>query len=675
MHLQANSLSERKKQFFSVPFHTELSLSKNNVCLFTWKVLSRKEVRFMPSIQIATSSPVIEFAAEELKRYLAMLPGVPSLPIRLYALDMENDGFTVDVDFSGRGGFIKGSNPRSVLFAVYRLLEGLGFRWVRPGKDGEIIPSAPQKWPYLCYWEQACVNFRGICIEGANSRENLLDMVDWMAKHRMNTYRQQAPSAYPFLKRWYTHAGNPKLAPEPIDLDMAQKITLELISEIKKRGMYLLEFGHGPTSEIVGLSGWGWDPEREPVRDNMKQYFAEINGVRELWHGHPVNTQLCYGNPEVRQRLLNRVVEQVMEHPEADVINFFLSDHHHNQCECQLCVSMLPVEHYIHILNEIDAELSKRGIKTKIAFAVYIDTLWPSTEVRIVNPERFIIWFCPFTRSYSTPLAAEGVGSKTPEYMRNISPYPSDGKNLLAFLKKWQEVFSGTVILFDYHYMWEVSKERGAYSLPAVLHADCQSLPALDISGFMSCQNQRVFYPNGLGMTAMAAALWHLESDFDTVAWEYFHDAFGAGAEEAQNWFRNISELLDMPVLRGEQKTPERRRSAIAKLKRLSDEIRKISPYLQIGKSAANQVQRESWEILAFHTEEMRLFVRVLEKLWTGKVATTEIQQLFDWVRRHEMRLQAHLDVFEYLLTLIDVFGIERAEFFDQEFNEVFGEI
>ncbi|MBI3920762.1 MAG: hypothetical protein HY318_05030, partial [Armatimonadetes bacterium] len=44
------------------------------------------------------------------------------------------------VDTNRKGGIIAGGNPRSVLLAVYRFLTEQGFRWVRPGKDGELIP-------------------------------------------------------------------------------------------------------------------------------------------------------------------------------------------------------------------------------------------------------------------------------------------------------------------------------------------------------------------------------------------------------------------------------------------------------------------------------------------------------------------------------------------------------
>jgi len=59
----------------------------------------------------------------------------PSLPVNNPFLD---DAFVICV--KGRHGFIVGSNERSVLMGVYRLLEEWGIRWVRPGKNGTHYP-------------------------------------------------------------------------------------------------------------------------------------------------------------------------------------------------------------------------------------------------------------------------------------------------------------------------------------------------------------------------------------------------------------------------------------------------------------------------------------------------------------------------------------------------------
>ena len=158
-------------------------------------------------IRFAPQHPTLRFAAQELARYLRLATGT-TLPI---VADDRLDGkeavlrlclegaagspadFTADDRFSiepeGRGYRLCGSNPRSVLFAVYRYLRELGFRWLRPGARGEIVPklTAPIRQGIRIRAAPDC-RYRTICIEGAASREHVIDLIDWQAKQGMNGY-------------------------------------------------------------------------------------------------------------------------------------------------------------------------------------------------------------------------------------------------------------------------------------------------------------------------------------------------------------------------------------------------------------------------------------------------------------------------------------------------------
>ena len=110
-----------------------------------------------------TPHTVVDFAAEELKKYLRRIcPESGNIRIgyekdrqdgiRLGlmsdfgldtsdAADVELDDILyIDVD-ENACGIIAGSNPRSVLLAAYRYLQELGCRWLLPGSDGEYIPK------------------------------------------------------------------------------------------------------------------------------------------------------------------------------------------------------------------------------------------------------------------------------------------------------------------------------------------------------------------------------------------------------------------------------------------------------------------------------------------------------------------------------------------------------
>ena len=147
-----------------------------------------------------TSDPVVDFAAEELKKYLRMM--MPEAgDVRIVYDPAATDGFrlglleafgisseaedpllddVVHVDTRSEGGILAGSNPRSVLFAVYRMLRENGCRWLYPGINGEHIPM--QDIHPVFYHKMADHRFRGHCNEGAESQQCMLETIDFYAK-------------------------------------------------------------------------------------------------------------------------------------------------------------------------------------------------------------------------------------------------------------------------------------------------------------------------------------------------------------------------------------------------------------------------------------------------------------------------------------------------------------
>ncbi len=622
---------------------------------------------------IKNECETLQFAAEELQKRLQLL-NAPDMKITLLADSEELDGFTVDMNFPAGHGFIKGSNPRSTLFGVYRLLKSLGFRWIRPGDKGETVPPPPEKWDYIRHWEQASAKLRAICIEGADSRDNLLDTVDWMAKNFFNTFYLQADSVYAFMERYSSHSGNPLLPPEPLSRETGAEVTAEVISALKKRGLALQQFGHGPTCEILGLSHWGWDPATQPVTPEMKKSFAMINGKRELWHNSPKYTQLCYSDPDIQEKLTDRVVQLITENPAAELVNFFLSDHHHNFCECDCCRQMRPSDWYVKILNKIDEKLTALHNNTRIGFAVYYDLLWPPVKERLHNPERFFLVACPVTRSYSEPLNGKGSAKNIPPYLQNISPYSSRGDEIMAFYSEWKKTFPGECVFFEYHYMWDLHKNYGAMALPEVLHADVTTLADAGMNGFISCQNLRAFYPNALGMQVMGSCLWDHHVTFEEISEDHFSFAYGKkNADDARKYFEQIEKLLPAKLLRGEGSKAEYL-SAAEKLSgsQAAELVSSMSSAIESGLNLPDPAQRESWEILKLHTEHFLLACRTFSILWTQGITAAEpaVTDLLNWARKNELRLQKVFDVYEYISVTITVTGVDRNRFMNSMAKE-----
>lgn len=143
---------------------------------------------------------VIQFAQKQLQHYLTkMLPTNTQATILLdfkttslqdcavsptnSALD---DGFQIKA--SATTIEILAKNPRSVLLGVYRFLYQLGCRFLMPGKKHEIIPKISLNNLEIVCKEIPSFRHRGVCIEGADSLENILDFIDWLPKVGFNTF-------------------------------------------------------------------------------------------------------------------------------------------------------------------------------------------------------------------------------------------------------------------------------------------------------------------------------------------------------------------------------------------------------------------------------------------------------------------------------------------------------
>src|SRR5699024_1422879 len=117
---------------------------------------------------------------------------------------------------------------------------------------------------------------RGVCIEGADSFENICDFIDWLPKIGMNSFFIQFENPYSFLKRWYEHEFNPYLEKEPFTNELAQEMSDRIDNEMQIRGLIHHRVGHGWTSETLGYSSkYGWESGLK-LPDEKKSLVAEL---------------------------------------------------------------------------------------------------------------------------------------------------------------------------------------------------------------------------------------------------------------------------------------------------------------------------------------------------------------------------------------------------------------
>lgn len=610
-------------------------------------------------------SKVVDFAVQELVRYLKKMDSELVIDVLQTSamkeeykqiiwvgldekLNQKDDTIAITVEHGN--GYITGSNERSVLIAVYRFLKALGCEWVRPGADGERIPKQviESEDVNITISETASYRHRGVCIEGANTYENVVDMIDYLPKIGMNEYFVQFMVPGVFFERWYLHEGNPHFEAEEISREQVEGMVLGLEKEIAKRGICYHKTGHGWTCEPFGIDGTGWDAKREyPLEEETRKYLAEVNGKRALWGNVPLNTNLCYSNPEVRNKMTDAITKYCKENQHVDVLHFWLADASNNHCECKTCIQKRPADWYVMLLNELDEKLTAAGLDTKIVFLLYMDLLWEPVVENLRNQERFIMMFAPITRNYGQNYGdyIEYKG-ELPPYVRNQLEVPESLAQNLEQLRRWQKGFEGDSFDFDYHLMWAHLNDPGYEYCARNLFEDMKDLHKIGLNGMVSCQVQRCFFPTALPFYMMAAALWDENCDYDEKALGYYKAAFGEDGVLVHKYLETISEML----LLYEGPAHGKRARVTGVLCKdyavLREEIAKFQEV--IGRNVANEnAWQEEWKILQLHSSYVTLVLNALELQEQGKTeeARATIDELLDMLERNEICVQKVLDV------------------------------
>lgn len=622
-------------------------------------------------------NPTVTFAAEELQKYLQKID--PSCEYILMTFDAhrpakqdvlwigQSDAFSVPevsdpfyddgiaAEVQGRAGYISGTNPRSVLLAVYRFLRELGCAFVRPGKDGEIIPRRDLTGVAVSLFETPSYRHRGICCEGAMSASHILNLLDWMPKVGFNSYFYQHRNPIYFFNNWYQHSDSMALETEDFTSEDAEGVLNQTIGFLKKRGMIYHAVGHGFACDAFGLTR---DMDITTIPSQTKACLAMVNGKREI-HKAINFTQLCYSAHQVQEALANEVLDYCRNHPEVDCLHVWPADGRNNNCECENCQKKRPSDFYIDIMNRIDRKLTAAGIDTKIAFAVYMDMFWAPLETRIENPDRFFMMFAPYDRHYTTTLAAlpPMAEDELPSFQRNHLKFPTQGPEYQAFLKEWKKNFTGDSFVFDYHFMWDHYRDPGYHEMARILFQDFQDLKILQLNGSISCQTQRAFLPTGFGMYAMAEALWNRDTDFNALADKYFQDAFGSDGSIVRAYMAELSRLFDPPYWRRQRKPVNQdNAAAFAQIPNVVENfLAQIRQHISEGANAGLTAgQLQSWNYLIPHGQLCILLANLLALLAQGNLeaAHTAEQAVLSYARQQEPVLHHLFDVFDFCYTL-----------------------
>ena len=454
-----------------------------------------------------TSNSTVDYAAEELKKYLRMMMpegGDVKIAYNPDAVDgfrlglMQDFGLDISdaeepelddilfIDCDEEGGIIAGDNPRSVLLAVYEYLRQNGCRWLMPTVDGEYIPM--QNIKPVKYRFAPSMRYRGWCNEGAEYQQCMLDAIEFAPKVGMNTFMLEFRIPVSYYRRYYGHLYNEEnRPPEPVTPSQVLQWKRQCEAEIAKRGLQMHDIGHGWTADPFGIDSSlrDWDGDNEAkITPEQRQYLALVRGERKLRGNTPNYTNFCMSNKKARELFTKCVADYAETHSNIDYLHVWLSDGTNCHCECDECRKRTPSDWYMIQLNEIDEELTRRKLDMRIVFIAYVDTMWAPLTEKLKNQKRFSLLLAPITRSYIQSINEDDPVDLKP-FILNQNKMPRNLKENFAYFDLWKKDWHGANLSYEYHFWYHQYFDPSMLKGPRIINDDVKLYKQHDVNGII----------------------------------------------------------------------------------------------------------------------------------------------------------------------------------------------
>lgn len=611
----------------------------------------------MYRIYTVNANETVDFAAQELKKYLRMMmPRCGNVPVSLcpdatdgFRLGLMSD-FGMDPEVADPrlddviyiktddcGGVIAGSNPRSVLLAVYRFLKKQGCIWLFPGPDGEKIPMT-QKLKPVDYFHRVPLRFRGQCNEGSEIQRQMMDAIAFTPKIGLNVFMMEGDEPVDYYNNYYNHKYGGLEDEGPISKQTALQWKRACDAEIERRGLMLHDMGHGWTSTPFGFKNCMGLPREacdEEYQKEKYQHCAMINGKRVLFGDFDMNTNVCMSRADTRNVIVQAVADYCEKQNHVDYLHVWLSDGTNNHCECAQCQKKVPSDWYVILMNEIDIELTKRGLDSRIVFICYVDTFWAPQQETINNPERFALLYAPIKRFYNEHYGYEPDMSALTPYTRNQLVFPRGMAANLAYLVDWKRTWKHDTFCYEYYFWRAQWYDMGSRMLARTIYNDAVNQTKAGLCGMVADGSQRAFFPNGFCFYVYGEAQFDPSRTFEELEEEYYSAAYGPDWRLVANYLDSISEKTNYLYLAGHDSADESvgrfyNPSVVEDFLEIPRIVDAFLPVIEAHMDQKDRCKFVSWEELKWHAKLLKLYAPAAAAKAAGK--NEEAWELFQQI-------------------------------------------
>ena len=467
-------------------------------------------------------TPAEKLAASELTRYVSRMSGIELNTVEtskppsgalvigrprksaVMSPDLGDEGYSIAL----KGGrlYIDGARGRSVLYAVYDLLERLGCHWLAPEFDyyegqAEFVPKRRKLAISVerAVVERPAFKFRKLYVEEGRSHDltNLPQLIEWMSKARYNTL---------VVPIDYQHAGRVKW----------DNWRSALTPELRRRDIQIEVGGHGYQNFLNAEMEGGALFDRHPDWFGMDE-----NGARRR-EGKYV---FCTSNEAAVEYLTKNVLNYLEQRPEIDIFDFWPPDGA-KWCACPNCQQLGPPEdRQSRLTSQVVAAAGKRNLPARFECIAYHLALDPPS-----NPpmeKSVLVDFCPISQCFEAPI---------------YDPSSSANAGYAEALQAWKKTFKGDLSIYSYYrkYAW--------LSLPVIIphymQEDLRWYTKIGVAGISIYSEPGDWRTYELNHYTLARLAWNPQADVDKTISDFCIARYGKNAGAAKRVYQALEDTV-----------------------------------------------------------------------------------------------------------------------------------
>ena len=297
-------------------------------------------------------------------------------------------------------------------------------------------------------------------------------------------------------------------------------------------------------------------------------------------------------------------------------------------------------------MNEVDELLTEAGLKTRIVFICYYDTMWAPVTVKLNNPDRFSLLVAAITRDYRKPVAMNLDTSKLEltEYKLNQNDLPKDVNHYIAHGKNWMEHCNVSSLVYEYHYCWPHYRDFGIIKAAKIIYDDIRGYHSNGLGGLIEDGTQRGFFPNGFSYFVYASTLHNTDVDFEVLKEDYFKTAYGKDYKEVLAFFEKMEETVDFNYM--SKQTDFVNSAATDSFRKVPKIVEDFLPFVKAHKNMPYRAQTVAYRLLERYLEWLIGVSRTLTLMSEGKVdeAKAVYKDFMDYFGQYEIEMERWYD-------------------------------